>query len=65
MAPRIVQFESEGTNEHLTNQAWALCNQFDSVTMPETSFLPRLLVVIPDKKEVESPMVFDPPPWAA
>ncbi len=65
MIPRIVLFESEGSSEHRTNQAWALCNQFDSVIMPETTFAPRLLGVIPDEEETKSPMVFDPPPQAA
>lgn len=65
MAPRIIQFESEGEQAHITNQAWALCNSFDSVTMPGKNFAPRLLAVIPDEKEVEPPKTFDPPPWAA
>lgn len=65
MIPRIVQFESEGAKEHLTNQAWALCNKFDSVILPETTFAPRLLAVIPDEEEIEPPMVFDPPAQAA
>lgn len=65
MVPRIVQFESEGASKNVTNQAWVLCNSFDSVTLLDTVFAPRLLVVIPEKEEAELPKVFDPPPWAA
>lgn len=65
MLPRIVQFESEGNSAHITNQAWALCNGFDSVIMPDTTFAPRLLTVVPQNPEVEAPLTFDPPPMVA
>ncbi len=65
MIPRVVQFDSEGPHKHVTNQAWALCNNFDSVVMPDASFGPRLLLVLPEKEKASSPLVSDPPPMVA
>lgn len=66
MTPRIVQFEASGEKQHVTNEAWALCNNFDSVILPpDTDFKPKLLAVIRDSPEVAPPLVFDPPPHAA
>lgn len=65
MVPRIIQFDAEGPPENVTNQAWAICNNFDSVILPDTTFEPRLLVVVPEKEDEDPPLVFDPPPFAA
>ena len=66
MAPKVVEFENSGNDKNVSNQAWALCNNFDSVVMLEESYGPRLLVVIPETTiPKEMPLVFDPPPMAA
>ena len=66
MAPSVVEFESEADNTGVSNQAWALCNNFPCVRTPEDTFVPRLLLVIPKKELAPAPLlVFDPPPMAA
>ena len=66
MAPNVVEFESEADNTGVSNQAWALCNNFSCVVTEEDTFVPRLLLVIPKKQESpQAPLVFDPPPMAA
>ena len=65
MAPHIIEFDSEGTDEHIKNQAWALCNNFESVSIREFSYEPRLLGVLPEREEDEPVLVFDPPPYCA
>lgn len=65
MTPLTVQFESEGESKHVTNQAWALCNNFNSVDIADIIFKPRLLAVVPDNKKTKLVVISDPPPWAA
>ncbi len=66
MAPNVVEFESEADNTGVSNQAWALCNEFACVRTPEDTFVPRLLLVIPKTlPSPQAPLVFDPPPMAA
>ena len=63
MVPKVVEFENSGNNKNVSNQAWALCADFNSVVTFETTFGPRLLAVVPTLPE--GPLVFDPPPMAA
>jgi len=64
--PKVVTFESVGDQNNVSNQAWALCRQFEHITISDHTFEPRLLAVIPEAKDgPEVPMVFDPPPMAA
>ena|GEM_PF-3257036 len=66
MVPKLVEFENSGNDKNVGNHAWGLCNDFDSVVMPEESYGPRLLMVLPETKiPKEMPLVFDPPPMAA
>lgn len=65
MIPKVIEFESVGTEEHIKNQAWALCNNFESVSIREFNYEPRLLGVIPEKEKAKPVLVFDPPPYVA
>lgn len=63
--PTVIEFNSEGEPEHITNQAWALCNNYGAVVLPDHDFLPRLLAVVPQNIPKDAPLVFDPPPMCA
>jgi len=66
MVPKLIAFQSEGDQKNVSNQAWVMCNNFDSVVMLEEAYAPRLLMVVPETKiPKEMPLVFDPPPMAA
>ncbi len=66
MAPQIVEFENSGNDKNIGNHAWGLCNNFNSVVTKEDTFVPRLLLVIPEVLAKPAPIqVFDPPPMAA
>ncbi len=62
MVPKVVEFHNSGNEKNLSNQAWSLVKNFESVATPEATFGPNLLAVIPMPEE---PLVFDPPPMAA
>ncbi len=66
MAPQVVEFDNSGNDKNIGNHAWGLCNDFNSVVTEEDTFVPRLLLVIPEPKaDVQPVQVFDPPPMAA
>ena len=64
MVPKVVEFENSGNDKNVSNQAWAMCADFDSVVTFDTTFGPNLLAIIPAISP-EEPLVFDPPPMAA
>lgn len=65
MVPTVVEFENPGSAAHVKNQAFALCNNFQSVKVGEEKYEPRVMGCYPRGHFPEQPLVFDPPPMAA
>lgn len=65
MVPTLVQFTNPGNDLQRTHHAQTLCDDFATVMIGESSFAPKLLLVVSLDSIPDQPLVFDPPPMAA
>lgn len=65
LVPTLVQFTNPGNDLQRTHHAQTLCDDFATIMIGESSFAPKLLLVVPQDSLPDQPLVFDPPPMAA
>lgn len=65
MVPQIIEFENPGSQAHVENQAAAMLNSFQKVTIGEEVYEAKIMGIYPATPTKPQPLFFDPPPQAA
>ena len=65
MVPTLIEFDNPGSNAHVHNQATAMLNGYQKITLGEHTYEPKIMGIYPVAEGKLEPIVFDPPPMAA